>query len=138
MVIVDTASLIALFSVSDSCHERAVKDFEKLMQDGEIFVVTNLVIQELVTIINLRYKELSKKIFLFVENILKNKEKGFIYRFADEADFLKTFKILSERNFLKLSFVDCSLLTISQQYNSARLLSYDKYLIKVFVENRNI
>jgi len=126
MIIVDSNIWVAFFDTDDSTHKRATVIFEDLDNSNEL-AMTEYVFVEVCTILKNKKKFTIVKDFInFINeyNIEIMLLGGLLYRFTD------TFTS-SARN--KLSFVDSSLLYLSQNHT---VLTFDKALLAQIRKNK--
>ncbi len=129
MVILDTSYIIATIAKEDTFHEVSVQSIDTLNASGEIFIINNFVISELVTLANVRFKKYKETIFNYIEDVLKQSHYDSLYKPLDELHFAKVIKLSKKSN---LSFIDCSLIIQALEYKECQILSHDKTLLKVY------
>ncbi len=129
MVVLDTSFVIAALSVEDPFHLESVETLVRLESQGEIFVINNFVVAELLTLANLRFKSYKASIVKYTTDLFENNLHNSIYKFIDEGLFTKSF-VLSKES--KISFTDCTVILTALQYKSATLLSHDVQLTKMY------
>jgi len=62
MVIVDTSFILSLMVIEDTFHKQTVKTTKSLIDNGEVIVLNNFVVSELLTLSNNRFKELKQPV----------------------------------------------------------------------------
>jgi len=129
MLITDASFIIAYFDMNDSQHTRAMLDMARIQEEGETFLVNNLVIQEVMTLHNTRYK---RKTFFhhFCTAIVDGKSINMFFKMQEEKEFKTVNKMILQDKGNHLSFSDLSLIIDTQSMKSGRLLTYDKDLSK--------
>ena len=121
-VLIDADALFALYVNSDLLHQNAKDIFAQLLQSKAELYVTNLVIQEVGTIISYRLGQKSAKDFLNrigrinVESIFVNK-----------ALTVRAWQIFKKQAKRGTSFIDCANLTIAQELKMDKIFSFDKF-----------
>lgn len=140
MIIVDTSFLISLFYKNDSNHSIATEKFLEIRNEKKIFLVSNLVIEELITVTKLRLKSVLQQIETLVTEIVSNNSNVFKFYFVKENEFKQVLSLAFETEFTKLSFTDISLLLISTKIKNSEIITFDKDLKKItkakFLENQ--
>ena len=122
MIIFDSNIWIAYLNKSDSTHEQAIDKFAKTNVDD--IVMTEYLLLEIVTVLKqIQGYEFSQNFIQHIENIPFLESKNFY------AQTLALFQSLKEN---KLSFVDVSLLYLSQNYE---IETFDKELQKMIQQN---
>ena len=106
--ILDSNVWIAFFNTKDSTHNRAVKLFQEL--DLKDIVLTEYIVLEVTSV--LKKNEGLSVANMFLENITKN----LMIVVQDNNLMNETIKIFSQSTRSNLSFVDCSLIYLSQDY----------------------
>lgn len=120
-IFVDSNYFIALYRISDSLHEHALRITHALEQKGMILVVSNLIFAETVTVLSQREgKELA---WQAGEDLLKNEQVRHMH--VDEALQRKSWEIFREVQEKNISFVDCSTVAVMQTEGISTLLTFD-------------
>jgi len=130
MIIIDTNFFLALYNLNDSNHTRAKKDFKYLASTPTPKIIASTVIEEMITVSKLKMWDVLNIVYSLSEDIISGKNNFYFYKFVDEYLFMKILKLVQEKQYSKLSFIDCSLIAILQEYKDAQLLTYDKELDK--------
>jgi predicted nucleic acid-binding protein len=126
MLIIDSCVWIAYFNLNDSQHQKAQNVFAKI-KDG--VVLTEYLIVEIASVLALRSnKENADKFLEFAQN---NKDIDVIL--SDKSFFTRTVETFKNTGNNKLSFVDCSLLMLSEHNE---VITFDKALIDQMSEEK--
>jgi predicted nucleic acid-binding protein len=121
MIILDTSFLIAFYNKRDSRHEEALKIFDEITNDK--LVISDYIFDELVTFLRAKVPWIAIEVG---ENILENLD---IIRVNDE-DFRTAWELFNKFN--KLSFTDCTTLSLSKRLKIRRVVTFDQSLIRAF------
>lgn len=121
MIILDSNVWIAFLSKTDSQHEKAENVFAEL--DSEKIVLPEYLFVEICSVLSMRVNK--KTANAFIDFVSDNNDINIFL--SDEAYFAGSTKIFQEMKTGKLSFVDCSLLYLSDFYD---VLTFDKLLQK--------
>ena len=122
-LIFDTNFIISLLIQNDDKHQRAIQLKNEGIFNNECYV-TNLIIQELFTVLGLLTKDVTyvKKIYSMIKDNFIIIDEYKIDKFND-----KVVKIYYMHN-TKLSFVDSSLIQVLKEYEFDGIVSFDKGL----------
>lgn len=122
-LIFDTNFIISLLIQNDDKHQRAIQLKNEGIFNNECYV-TNLIIQELFTVLGLLTKDVTyvKKIYSMIKDNFIIIDEYKIDKFND-----KVAKIYYMHN-TKLSFVDSSLIQVLKEYEFDGVVSFDKDL----------
>ena len=123
MIILDTSFLIAFYNKRDSRHEEALKTFDEITNDK--LVISDYIFDEVVTFLRAKVPWIAIEVG---ENILENLH---IIRVDDE-DFRTAWGLFNKFN--KLSFTDCTTLSLSKRLKIKRLVTFDQALLNAFAE----
>jgi len=123
MIILDTSFLIAFYNKRDSRHEKALKIFDEITNDK--LVISDYIFDEIVTFLRAKVPWIAIEVG---ENILENLD---IIRVNDE-DFRTAWELFNKFN--KLSFTDCTTLSLSKRLKIKRLVTFDQALSNAFAE----
>jgi predicted nucleic acid-binding protein len=121
MIILDTSFLIAFYNKRDSRHEKALKIFDEITNDK--LVISDYIFDEIVTFLRAKVPWIAIEVG---ENILENLD---IIRVNDE-DFRTAWELFNKFN--KLSFTDCTTLSLSKRLKIRRVVTFDQSLIRAF------
>ncbi|MFH1191887.1 MAG: type II toxin-antitoxin system VapC family toxin [bacterium] len=120
MIILDSNIWIAFFNTNDTQHKKAEKVLENA--DGKI-IITEYIILEVSSVLLFKVnKNVANK---FIEIILNNKDVEILL--SDEFFFKGTLDCFQNEKTGKLSFIDASLLYLSEIH---RVFTFDKKLKK--------
>ncbi|AWR94072.1 type II toxin-antitoxin system VapC family toxin [Acidianus brierleyi] len=122
MIILDTSFLIAFYNKRDSRHEEALKIFD---DTNDKLVISDYIFDEIVTFLRAKVPWTAIEVG---ENILENLD---IIRVNDE-DFRTAWELFNKFN--KLSFTDCTTLSLSKRLKIKRLVTFDQALSNAFAE----
>ena len=120
MIFVDTCILVAYYNDRDRDHERGVELIKKAVKGeyGKIYI-SDYVFDELLTVVFVRTKN-HKKAVRVGEIIL---DSGIEILRVDEKAFLDAFELFKK---LKMSFTDCTILSLSKSYGIDTIMTFDK------------
>ncbi len=124
-IALDSNVLVALYKFDDSTHQKAKEITKRLHDQGDIFMVLNLVAQETATVISMKIGQKAAKDFYLKRDGVIDQE------IALDDDLEK----LSWNIFLKqakkgTSFIDCANLTFIEKYQLDGIVSFDKFYPK--------
>jgi predicted nucleic acid-binding protein len=120
MVILDSNIWIAFLNKGDGQHEKAERVFEKI--DKKLILPEYLVV-EICSVLALRVDK--KAADKFIDFVLDNNDIEILL--SNEDFFTGSWKVFKETKTAKLSFIDCSLLHLSNFYE---VITFDKSLQK--------
>lgn len=127
MMILDANVWIAFLYEDDALHKKAEKIFEL---DKEIIGIPEYVIIEVSSVLS---QKAGKKIANdFLEMIMQSKDVEVM--FADDQFFMNAASVFKKHQDRKLSFIDYSLLYLSEFYE---IVTFDKNLQRAIRENTN-
>ncbi|KZX14464.1 type II toxin-antitoxin system VapC family toxin [Methanobrevibacter filiformis] len=118
MIFLDASFIINFFVDKVSFHERAVELMESIKNEEKI--ISNLVITEVVTVLNIKLKvnkELTKTVYEYMNKKFEIVEDSYIY---DES-FKKVMKYKD-----RLSFFDCAYIALMEDLEIKEIVSFDK------------
>ena len=127
-ILVDTSFIVSLFRKNDENHDTA-KENANIMEENKCYI-TNYVLNEVITIISMKTKdiELTKKAYYFmIDNFNLINEYETPNFNAQVMNLLEKYN----KNTFHLSFIDCSLILLSNEYRLDYLLTFDKWFNKV-------
>lgn len=129
MYIADTSFLIAYINKADSSHKRAYKDMSHISSSRDHILINNLVFLELLTLANTRFRKYPTML-KFCKSITSKEENTISIHTITKKHFDETRDIIFDKDAPNLSFVDVSLILLSKQYKSSKLITYAKSLNK--------
>lgn len=127
MIILDTSFIVAFYNTRDENHQKAVG----LMQDiingkyGRLYV-TDYIFDEIVTVIFIRLKNLSKTVKIG-EIIKKSTELLEVER----PDFENAWEFFKKQKMTTFSFTDCTTLEIMKRKDINNIATFDKDFKKI-------
>lgn len=120
--LVDANVLVAAYRPDDKLHEKATELIEKLKRDRWTFVFTNLLKQEVATVLSMRVgMVLARKFLQDYTDIID--EEIFIDEVVEKLAW-EIFKIQKKKG---SSFVDCANLAVIEKYKLDGLLTFDLF-----------
>ena len=128
-IIIDTNYLFALKSKNDKNHQRALELFKELKEDyKKPFITNNLVVNEIFTLTNSRYKGNIYYLDEYFKLIWGNDNFFKIVQLLQE-QYKEIFDTLRKYTDPKrlLSFVDASLIFLYEKFNAEALISFDNH-----------
>ena len=132
-IIIDSNYLFALKSKKDRNHKRAFELFKELKKDSiKPLITNNLVVSEILTLANSRYKGNIYYLDKYYELIWGQENFFKIIQITSE-DYKDIYKILKKYTTPKrlLSFVDASLIFLYKKFNAKAILSFDKHFDEI-------
>ena len=128
-IIIDSNYLFALKSKNDKNHQRALELFKELKEDyKKPFITNNLVVNEIFTLTNSRYKGNIYYLDEYFKLIWGNDNFFKIVQLLQE-QYKEIFDTLRKFTAPKrlLSFVDASLIFLYKKFNAKAILSFDNH-----------
>ena len=122
----DADAFFALYVSSDLLHQGAKEIFTQFLKSKARLYTTNLVLQEVETVISYRLGQKSAKDFLKRFNKI-NIEMVFVNKVLTAKAWL-IFKKQTKRG---TSFIDCANLAIAQELKIDKIFSFDKFYQRV-------
>ncbi|MBS3075290.1 type II toxin-antitoxin system VapC family toxin [Candidatus Pacearchaeota archaeon] len=121
MVFLDSSFIISYINKRDNNHNLALKIMAKILSGnyGRI-CLSDYVFSECATIFFKIFKDIKKT------EIICRKLKEDMSFYIDKDIFEETFEIFIEQKNTKLSFVDCSIITLMRKNNINYLATFDK------------
>ena len=125
----DANFIISLFREIELKHEESVNICAELLKNHECYI-SNSVLNEIVTILMMRTKDidLTTQAYYFMKDNLIILDELEINNFNDKV--FEIFKKYNSKSF-KVSFIDCSIVLLTQYYELEYIVTYDKNF-KVF------
>ncbi|MBE6493930.1 MAG: type II toxin-antitoxin system VapC family toxin [Methanosphaera stadtmanae] len=127
-ILLDTSFIVSLFRENDENHQKA-KENAHIIEECDCYI-TNYILNEVITIIAMRTKDIkiTETIYYFMLDnftIINEQETSNFNTMV-----MKIFKKYNKDTF-HLSFIDCSLILLYNEYNLDVLVSFDKWFKKV-------
>ena len=122
IIFVDADAFIALTKQDDSSHKRAKQIFEKLQDTQVIFVTSNLVFIEVITVLSQRINHETAVEFI---NNMKSEDSIFQIERINEDTEEKAIQIFIEQKSKNVSFVDCANIAIVRYKDMDGIFSFD-------------
>lgn len=126
MIFMDTSFIIACKVADDQNHEISIKYLSDFIENDEEVVISDYIFDEVVTVLFLKTKDLN--VAIDTGNILKDSVK--ILKLDDSA-FNQAWNTFKKQKNTKLSFTDCSSLTLMKKEGITRLATFDKDFEKI-------
>ncbi|MEK7129752.1 MAG: hypothetical protein AAB803_01920 [Patescibacteria group bacterium] len=125
--LLDANVLVGLYRPTDSSHHDAVTLVSKLKGEGWSFVFTNLLVQEVATVLSMRVgMNLARKFLKDYHDIISEEI------FIDEELEQLAWKIFASQEKKGTSFVDCANLAVIEKYRLDGIVSFDMFYPKEF------
>jgi len=134
-IFVDSDAFVALTVATDANHEKALSLLHSLGERSVVFLTSNYVFSESITVISMRSSHAAA--VAFIEN-MQSPGNPFQIKRTDEViekEAIELFKIQTSKN---TSFVDCSNMVFMKQLNLDAIFSFDDVYRKkgcILVEN---
>jgi len=128
-IILDSGFLYSLKIKQDELHSIAIKLFKETdWKKYGLIVTSNLVVNEVYTLVNIRTKS-NKAAFEQIERLIRDDENFFEIVFLRPSEFQETAKLFKKYSTPDriLSFVDASLIYLSQKFNFTTIISFDNH-----------
>jgi len=124
-IFIDTSGIIALRNENDENHEKAIKIMTSILKSeyGACFT-SDYVFDEAVTLALVRTKR--KELAVDVGSYIL-KSKSIIKLFTTDDDFYEAWKLFLKFSDKKLSFTDCSILSIVNRMKIEYIFSFDTH-----------
>lgn len=120
-ILIDSDALFALYFIDDTNHLKAKKILGTFSKKDELFV-TNLVLQESVTVISRKIGQ--KQALDFLKKFEKTNTREI---FVDRTFTAKVWRIFKKQTKKATSFIDCANLAIAQELKIDKIFSFDKF-----------
>lgn len=124
-ILFDSDALFALYVGSDQLHQKAKILLEKIMTQNMTCFVSNIVLQECVTVISYKIGQVEARDFLE-----KFESMPFDVICLDERIELESWKIFKTQKSNGVSFIDCSNIAFLQSMNLDCIFSFDHFYKK--------
>lgn len=124
-IVLDSNVLVALIKSDDSTHAKAKEIMTRLHNEGNVFVVLNLVVQETATVISMKMGQKEAREFYEKRNSVIDQE-----IFLDNELEAQAWRIFVKQNKKGTSFIDCANLALMEKCKLDGILSFDKFYPK--------
>lgn len=121
-VFVDSDAFVALAIGKDSSHRKALKILSDLSQKPVIFITSNYVFSETVTVIS--QKAGHDEAISFIKKIQSGE--GYTIKWIDQVIELLAIEIFSKQTSKNVSFVDCTNMAIMRHNHLDAIFSFDE------------
>ncbi len=122
-IFVDTGFIIALESVTDQNHEKALQQWNELLKDLPALVTTTYVIDEIVTFFNSRSRH--AKAVEIGNRLMNSRSVNVIH--VDKKLFEKGWHYFQQHADKTYSMTDCISFIVMKDRGSESVLSFDKH-----------
>lgn len=122
-VLIDADAFVALSKKNDTNHFKAQKISKLLCKSGVIFVTTNYVFSEVVTVLSQKVGH--HESIKFIEDIKSEKSDIQLIWINDELEKL-AIEIFKKQTSKNISFVDCLNMAVLKKYKWNTIFSFDK------------
>ena len=123
MVLLDSNVWVAYLHETDSLHTKAAAILDEIVATGELVVLPEYVLSEVISVVRLRVgTEAAKE---FVLRVLDSEWVCILER--TKREYLTTCMMIVAGDYPKLSFVDCMLCILASKYH---VVTFDKELQK--------
>lgn len=124
-IVLDSNVLVALYKLDDSTHQQAKEITRRLHEQGDAFVVLNLIVQESATVISMKVGQEEAKDFYQKRDRVIDREIA-----LDDILEAQAWKIFLRQLKKGTSFIDCANLAFIEKYKLDGILSFDKFYPK--------
>ena len=134
-IFVDSDAFVALTVATDANHEKAISLLHTLHEKSVVFLTSNYVFSESITVISMRSSHAVAVAFIEKMQSLDN---PFRIKHTDAAEEEEAIKIFKEQTSKNTSFVDCTNMVFMQWLGLDAIFSFDDVYRKkgfVLVEN---
>ena len=125
-IFIDTSAFIALVCEKDDFHEEVNKVFAKLGSEAVDFVVTDYVLDEVVTLLRCREKMSTKKVVLFLKSCYASDVQ--IVGITQEI-FIASLRLMSRYGDQYFSFTDCVSFVVMKSMKIKEAIASDKHFV---------
>ncbi len=122
-VFVDSDAFVALAKEDDANHGKAVALLNKLFNQPVVFLTSNYVFLETVTVISMRVGREPALAFI---NSIKSPSNGFLVHWIDETLEDKAIEIFKQQTSKNVSFVDCVNMAFMRQNQIDAIFGFDE------------
>jgi len=122
-IFIDTGFIIALESLTDQNHEKALQQWNELLKDLPAMVTTTYVIDEIVTFFNNRNRH--AKAVEIGNRLMNSRSVQFIH--VDKRLFDKGWQYFQQHPDKTYSMTDCISFIVMKEQGSESALSFDKH-----------
>lgn len=126
-LLIDTNIIFALLIKTDPNHQKILELFKQLSLERYQLVTNDYILQETCTVILFAIKNVNKTTKLIDGFIINSLLK---IKYFSEKEYQSTYKIFSTQKQPRLSFADCSLITMSKIHNINQIITLDTQLKK--------
>ena len=124
-IVLDSNILVALYKLDDSTHQKAKEITRRLHDQGDVFMVLNLVVQETATVISMKVGQEEAKDFYRKRDRVIDQE-----IVLDDILEEQVWRIFMKQVKKGTSFIDCANLAFIDKYKLDGILSFDKFYPK--------
>lgn len=124
-IALDSNVLVALYKLDDSTHQKAKEITRRLHDQGDTFLVLNLVVQETATVISIKVGQEEAKDFYRKRDRIIDQE---IVLDSDLEEL--AWNIFVKQAKKGTSFVDCANLAVIEKYKLDGILTFDEFYPK--------
>lgn len=121
-ILVDSDVFVAFVKKNDFNHNQAKELFKKLKDKKVVFVTSNYIFSEVVTVLSQRVNH--KIAIAFIENI-KSSRSFILTKWVDENLEELAIDIFKQQTSKNVSFVDCTNMALMDYYNVGAIFSFD-------------
>lgn len=122
-ILIDSDAFVALIKRNDTNHERAGEISRLLTKKGSVFITTNYVFSETVTVLS---QKISHKVAVdFINDLVNEKSEISIIRANEEIEKL-AIEIFKKQTSKNISYVDCVNMAVLRRYRWETIFSFDK------------
>ena len=129
-VLFDSDALFALYVATDVHHQKARRIFQDLLDKKTKLWVTNLVIQEVTTVVSYRLGQKQAKDFLNRFNKIGVKQ-----IFVDQKLTAQAWEVFKQQKKRGTSFIDCANVAVCKELKINKIFSFDQIYAKLGLKN---
>src|SRR3954469_9561888 len=121
-IFVDADAFVALARKDDANHERAVSSLQRLIKQSVVFITSNYVFAESVTVISMYMGHAAAVRFI---DAMRSDESDYLLQRATDVIGEVAIQIFKEQTSKNTSFVDCTNMAFLKQFHMDAIFSFD-------------
>ena len=121
-IFIDADAFVALAREDDANHKRAVSSLQHLIKQSVVFITSNYVFAESVTVISMRLGHAAAVRFI---DAMRSDESDYLVRRATDTIDETAIQIFKEQTSKNTSFVDCTNMAFLRQFHMDAIFSFD-------------
>ena len=122
-IFIDADAFVALAREDDANHERAVFSLQHLIKQSVVFITSNYVFAESVTVISMRMGHAAAVRFM---DAMRSDESDYLVKWATDTIDETAIQIFKEQTSKNTSFVDSTNMAFLRQFHMDAIFSFDE------------